>query len=714
MNENETDTRKRTRAFIQLVLQDKSGHIALARKSNGMLINRFYEWPNEADRVIDWVEKSRSGNDLYFVPHLLRQPKRIKSNVIECPALWADLDTCPPDKLLVPPTVTVASSEGKWQALWLLEHPMHPVEAEELCRRIAYKHQPSGADTGTWNLGRLLRIPFTYNYKYTPSQFIDATVKELVYKPEDFSCYGEIEEQSIGAVPNLDGINLDALVARIPLELRDVYETAPIGDWSSALWLLERGLLESGLTKEETFAIVRTSACNKYKRDGRKEVELWREIYKAEVKTSRPIVVEAPKPNGLPRLLTDEQRKQATTQDDFIRQYINWGTSVTDATEQYHEAGAFFLLSSALADVIRLPTAFGMFIPNLWFMLLADTTITRKSTAMDMANDLIKEVDDEYQVANDGSVEGIFRALSNRAGRTSVFVRDELSGLIESMGKRDYMSGMSEAFARLYDGRDYQRVLSKETITVKSPIFLVFAGGAKTKTMEAMTTELISSGFAPRFIFISGEADPDRIKPMGPPSDKTDSERASIESNLRKIYEFYHRDITIRIGSSDPVTQRKIFKAKLTPEAWNLYRQAEDALVRYALNHDISKVLLTPTFDRLAKSGLKASVLISAARELQEEIVVTEQDMITALYYVERWAPHSIEVISRVGEGPGERIIKNVYYAVVAAGQVKQSRIMYHQSLSAKTAKEVFSTLEQRGMLRRVQGGADPMWEDNG
>src|SRR6201999_3023795 len=98
-------------------------------------------------------------------------------------------------------------------------------------------------------------------------------------------------------------------------------------------------------------------------------------------------------------------------------------------------------------------------VPNLWFMILGDTTLTRKTTAMDLAVDLLMDVDPDVILATDGSIEGLMQGLSTRPKRPSIFLRDEFSGLLEMMTKWDYYAGMAEVLTKLYDGKMQKRIL---------------------------------------------------------------------------------------------------------------------------------------------------------------------------------------------------------------------------------------------------------------
>src|SRR5690606_32174212 len=120
----------------------------------------------------------------------------------------------------------------------------------------------------------------------------------------------------------------------------------------------------------------------------------------------------------------------------------------------------------------------------------------------------------------------------------SVFLRDEFSGLLEQMTKKDYMAGMAELLTKLYDGKMQKRILRKETVEVREPILILFAGGIKNKVTRILTHEQVSSGFMPRFIFITAESDISTLKPLGPPTQKTINTGDAIRNELIDIYTF--------------------------------------------------------------------------------------------------------------------------------------------------------------------------------
>jgi ribosomal protein S25 len=115
--------------------------------------------------------------------------------------------------------------------------------------------------------------------------------------------------------------------------------------------------------------------------------------------------------------------------------------------------------------------------------------------------------------------------------------------------------------------------------------------------------------------------------------------------------------------------------------------------------------VMTPTYDRLSKSMLKAAVLIAAARMEGDEPEVTVDDMLRAIYYGEQWKTYVEDVMMNIGKGQTERLLQNVYNSIERHSGITRSILMQNFHLSARDASQIFETLEQRGLIiARRQG----------
>lgn len=706
------EVNKTREVFFRTLFGSSTGYVCVATNNKGGFHEQFYKYPDELPRLLEFVNRSYVGSDVYFCPQLLRIQKRTKATVATCTNVWADLDECDPALVIPEPSVVIESSPGRWQAFWILNEPSEPLEVEDAAHRLAYKYQTLGADLSGWDLTQLLRIPLTYNVKRTSNMDTPiVSLQKLTGPTYPLDIFKELPE-----VPGYEWIDepfpeeeirnlepdkiLEKYRDRLDPHVHVLYSVEPREDWSKALWNLEMLLLEAGLTKAEAFCVTYNAACNKFQRDKRPPQYLWRDICRA---ASRIAPKQETKP--APELLTTFERNRIQNlPKTFVDRYIAWARSRGDAAWQYHEAGAFAILSALLSGVVKLPTSFGTIVPNLWFMILADTTLTRKSTAMDMAMELLLEVEQDAILATDGSLEGLLQSLSTRPNRPGVFWRDEFSGLLEMIKKKDYYAGMIETLTKLYDGKYQKRVLRKEVIELRDPILIVFCGGIRSRIVSLIDMEHIFSGFLPRFLFFEAESDISQYQPIGPMTTMQDDTRTKLIAEMNALKAQYNAEITVHIGDQ-VVSTPSIWEASLTPDAWDRYNKFEKEMVQYGLE-STSPDMFMPVMDRLSKSGLKLAILIAAVRHKgSTPIVVDIDDILCAIGYIERWREFSIDVVVNAGKTANEKQIEAVLRTIRRHDGLTRGKLMQWHHLMARDTDILLQTLDQRGMIRRVRDG---------
>lgn len=713
--------------FFRLAFGKNEGYICLAYAQPGKkgMREEYFKYPEEIPAMLDTINRVQIEYNVWYCPQLLSAKRRVKENVVRCPNAWADLDYCPPEKMLIEPSILIQSSPQRYQALWLFEDVQDPVVARDISRRIAYFHAPDGCDKSGYDLTQLLRVPFTYNKKYVDELDVPTvqilSAKNARYRPEDFDKhYAPVNDVDYSSIPypleeDLPDTTADAILEKYGNRLRPiVFQLFQVDDGreheegrSGALWKLLMNLFEGGLEIYEVFIVARVAACNKYAQDGKPDTYLWDDICRANAKYEDSINVILPRAERPGELLSEEERTRVEEAGEtFVHRYIRWASSVGDAAIQYHQAGAFIALSSVMSGAVRLPTSFGVVVPNLWVQILADTTLTRKSTSIDMAMDMVMEIDEDILLATDGSIEGLMTTIATRPGKPSVFLRDEFSGLLDQMTKKDYMSGMMEWFTKLYDGKSDKRALRKEIITVKDPVFIMFVGGIKDRITTQLTAEHVLSGFLPRFIFITATSDPSKVKPLGPPTARTLGNREEIVDELRRLHDRYGGQTTIKVkGINQAVAKRE--DARLTDKAWMRFNQFEAAMTTSALKTE-QPDMMVPMYVRLGNSGLKAAVLLAAAEACEkqrEEIVVDEIHILRALVYVEEWQGYAIDILNNIGKGAHESQITRVVNYITKNPGATRARIMQQYHLMSREADQIFQTLDQRNLVQAVRKG---------
>jgi hypothetical protein len=677
------------------------------------MTEHWYNMPDQFEYMVNDLNTNivHGEHDIYFCPHTFKSQSRTADNVYMCPTVWADLDECRPDEVDPIPTLSWETSPGRFQALWALDDlTLDPSVVEDISKRLAYNYADQGADRSGWDLSQLLRVPMTKNYKYIDTDVGPVDIALLGsahawYRVTEFEQYPAVNIKSHAPLPYPEEIPsstgreiMDNFRAKLPTIAFEIHDNIPTDDWSKTLYKLEMFCFEAGMTREQVLKVSLDARCNKFIRDGLGNEYVWADVCRASAQHDKHVHQHDVVSPIEDKLLTDEEFERVAHVRTFVEEYIDWASSLGDAATQYHQGGAFIILSSLLAGNVSLPTAFGRIIPNLWFMILADTTLTRKSTAMDIATDLLIEVDSDIVMATDGSIEGLMQGLSTRPGRPSMFLRDEFSGLLEQITKKDYYAGMAEVLTKLYDGKLQKRMLRKETIEVRDPVLIVFAGGIRTRVQQLLKFDHISSGFIPRFLFLTAESDASRVRPMGPPTDLDTSGREALVDTMTELYNFYHAPTMTVLGNGVQIPGQKRCDAVLSQEAWDRYNNFERQMLDAGLKTERPE-LMTPLFDRLAKSALKAAVLLSAARKLKEDVEIELDDMLLAIKYAIGWREYAIDVVNGVGKSVAENQLETVMENIKRSPGISRSRLMRNYHLSAREADAVFSTLEQRGLV---------------
>jgi uncharacterized protein DUF3987 len=721
--EDPEELQTRIETFFKVAFGGADGIVALCTLTPDRKWREyFYQYPDEVTPLAAKAVASYKTNNVYFCPQLLKSRDKpappLKSplnqnNILSCPSAWADLDDCPPSALLVEPSILVESSPNRFQALWVFDEPVAPEVGRQISKNIAYHHVPDGADSGGWDLHQVLRVPFTYNLKRgRPDEVLVKKINRAGMLPSELDVYKETKINSSQHDPMPE-----MFPTEVPLDILQryrkslnpivfsVFSVEPQEDWSKALWQLQSLCFEAGMSREEVYVVAEASACNKYKRDNKHPRLLWEEVCRAYETSIVKLNIIIPETEKLQDLISTRELEAIDGYETFVERYTRWATSRGDAAKQYHHAAGFMILSALLAGSVRLPTSFGTIMPNLWFMLLADTTLTRKSTAVDFGMEIVDEIDEDILLATDGSLEGLMQSMELRPGKPSVFLRDEVSGLIEAMTKKDYMSGMAEALTKLYDGKTMKRILKRETVTVREPCLLFFAAGIKTRVQSLLTLEHVASGFVPRFCFVTAESDVSKLRPLGPPTEENLEDRTMLVDEARLIRERYvHTQEVILKNQIISVSDARTY-AELTEESWQRYNQLEATLLYAGVNHDQPDIM-TPVYDRLAKSILKAAVLLAASKAKDDDVIRVElEDLLLAIKYGEGWRKYAAEVINGIGRTTNEVLLQRIYKTIRRHPSITKARLMQWYHLEARQSDIIFETLEQRGLIAVTRMG---------
>jgi hypothetical protein len=245
----------------------------------GGWFEQWFRWPTEREQILRVIAEARGTNNVWFSSYLFKGPSSVKANALPTRTLQADLDEADITRLPIRPSILVRSSPKRHQAYWFLTEHLPLEEHETLSRRLTYAI--SRADHSGWPVGRKLRIPDTFNFKYIagpqPVEVIDAPL--LMHEPVSFEALpepvvpranGTADDAWLDAVENIDleiGPNELLLTFRdkgLSAKVYNMYNTTT-SDRSKSLWALMLGLFKCGAERDQVFWLALHSANNKFK-----------------------------------------------------------------------------------------------------------------------------------------------------------------------------------------------------------------------------------------------------------------------------------------------------------------------------------------------------------------------------------------------------------------------------------------------------------------
>ena len=224
----------------------------------------------------------------------------------------------------------------------------------------------------------------------------------------------------------------------------------------------------------------------------------------------------------------------ALPSEHFVSRYVEYGSMLTDAAAEYHEAAALFLLSCVTPGVrIELaPFPDGLH-TNLYLGIVGESSKSRKSTVQQIALGFLSRLTPNAILPDRMTGESALAQLAIRSGNTAAWFPDELGVAISEVYNVSFMSAMDAVLLSLYSGQSYRYTTVAGQVSIEGIHFNIF-GAATPESFGSIGSRAISSGLLPRF----GIVYPESVPPSRPPtvlSSEQASVRGQIERQLRNI-----------------------------------------------------------------------------------------------------------------------------------------------------------------------------------
>lgn len=663
--------------FFTRVLPDDEGWVPIMTlgPNGGLTRCQWFHWPDETEKMCEYV-MSKANQDVYWSPMLFHKPSTLSSarhaakrNVKSLACVYADLDGLEPEALHLEPTVLVKSSPEHYHAYWRLSDykDLENLDIEQLNRGVYQEHANNGVDRG-WPLAKKLRVPGTLNTKpaYGLPVPVSASFNEYMdsYSSERFSeSYAPATTPRVELIAEMPDTTIDdaiGILSRVnDSRVTDLFSDtpSPVDDWSSLMYSLECHLFEAGLELAEVFTLLRSAECNKFRRDGRPDSDLWIQIQrdKARWDDDQTTKMELAEDFALEHLrggevvrhlptLKDEQgglfwknvhlidTTDDVPEDTVVDALADYMQHLSERTSiQFNYAASMSVLAAVLGSEIRIRTGFGVLGCNLFTLILGRTTQDKKSTTASYAKHFLRRLGKEFETEligpEDHTPEALAQYCGTRPNSSVLVIMDEVQDMFaRAMRSGSYMDGEVGFLTKCYDGYvpSQARKQKGNEYRPETPFSLSILGmGIMDQVAGNLKTEKIKSGFIPRCLIVLPE-----LQDVKPEELMDDIRILSNENDeeLRAQDQMFSMCLQTLVHAKYHWRKERESLEPYTvagEDARALMSFSEAALERIkiagnkcavlAANHPLYSEYLNPCVERLGLSLLRMAALLAAA-----------------------------------------------------------------------------------------------------
>lgn len=405
----------------------------------------------------------------------------------------------------------------------------------------------------------------------------------------------------------------------------------------------------------------------------------------------------------------------------WLDHYTDYALTVSPMTPRhFHESAALWLGSVAIARRLMLPMPFDNIYPNLFILWLADTTLYRKTTALNIARSLVRDLFPHLLAANDTTPEAFLSDLSgaqpsNYAGLSAIdqqswekerkfcaqrgWAIDELSGLMAGAG-RDYNAGLLESLLRFYDCEALftRSTIGRGRIVVKNSYLSILGASTPAAMAGHFTAEgLWSNGWWPRYAILTPERRPDW-------QEATATERpAHLANNLQCLYDRLPNDNQY----PEPPKTMTVYMGAKVQETWQAYNRA---LSSDLLTDDLPSQLWG-AYGRLPTLCLKVAMILAAMTwpKNAQNPVIELPHLIRAMTITENWRASAHRAVALATQSETNRLQERIL-KIVAQFETGISARDIGRKMRDKRVIDInlaLAELVDLGILQEVETGGE-------
>lgn len=299
--------------------------------------------------------------------------------------------------------------------------------------------------------------------------------------------------------------------------------------------------------------------------------------------------------------------------------------------------------------------------PDLWTIILAESGAGKTFTTSELRHTM--EIDPSLLFPQAATTARFVMELAEH--NNSLWIRDEILQLLKGMNTQTYLAEMKDLLLQVYDGDTVSRKTKKDEVVIEKPALTILGLNVYTTFAREMDTASLLDGFAQRFSYVIGRADPERPGVNYP------------------IYDFRPYRARIKSAWDDLV--------KVMPPNETVYQVDDSGLEAFKLSFELlmpspnSKVPMS-FFRRIMFRGVRYALLYHLLLH-KEGFTIDDQDMAWAGRLMGLHVKDAGALLLETGDGTGSK-----FYQVLQKAEALRDRIAREEGRPI-TARDIVTNI---------------------
>ena len=361
-----------------------------------------------------------------------------------------------------------------------------------------------------------------------------------------------------------------------------------------------------------------------------------------------------------------------------LREYFDYAEPITDSPPVYHLFTGLATIGAAIGNKAYINFGPNRIYPNLWIILLAPSSIFRKTTCINIARSVLDKISPKSIFAHHITTEKkTLSELNNHpAGIITPF---EFKSLMMMLAK-DYNNGLKELLTEIYDSpASLKRSTIGNSFEIINPALSILSASTLSWFNESVKSGDVFGGFLSRFLFVPSTT---KKEFMAFPPDADQGKVNKLVMNIKKVTEIE--------GQAD--------RSECTSIYANWAKRNED----FILNHP-NQETLAPFLTRMSIYTLKFALILNISEG--KGLKITPSNMYRAILITEFLKRHLEELAGEAFGSDSDKRRLKVYKMIKKEPGIKKRRIIANAHIPANQLNPILEILVEEEKIRYGSNG---------